>query len=176
MVVDSVSEGIVHQAAGPVLVLRGGEGAWPPARVVIGDASSADASRAAGLALRLGQLFDAPATLVAVLPELPGTNAKGEREEAIRQAEAALAERGAGLAERAGGRPRGVVATGEPAATLLGVAEEPPGPVLLAVGSRGLGPFARLRLGSVSTKVLHAARGPVLIVPHRPRGDDVPHS
>jgi nucleotide-binding universal stress UspA family protein len=34
---------------------------------------------------------------------------------------------------------------------------------LLAVGSRGLGAVDRARLGSVSTNVLRAARGPVLI-------------
>jgi nucleotide-binding universal stress UspA family protein len=33
------------------------------------------------------------------------------------------------------------------------------------VGSRGLGLARRLRLGSVSTKVLRAAGGPVLIYP-----------
>ena len=36
---------------------------------------------------------------------------------------------------------------------------------LLVVGSRGLGPLGRARLGSVSTKVLRAAKGPVLICP-----------
>jgi nucleotide-binding universal stress UspA family protein len=33
------------------------------------------------------------------------------------------------------------------------------------VGSRGLGLARRLRLGSVSTKVLRAAGGPVLVYP-----------
>jgi nucleotide-binding universal stress UspA family protein len=36
---------------------------------------------------------------------------------------------------------------------------------LLAVGSRGLGAIGRMRLGSVSTKVVHAAKGPVLVHP-----------
>ena len=36
---------------------------------------------------------------------------------------------------------------------------------LLAVGSRGLGPIQRARLGSVSTKILRAAKGPVLVSP-----------
>jgi nucleotide-binding universal stress UspA family protein len=36
---------------------------------------------------------------------------------------------------------------------------------LIAVGSRGLGKIGRARLGSVSTKVLQAARGPVLVYP-----------
>lgn len=36
---------------------------------------------------------------------------------------------------------------------------------LIAGGSRGLGLLERLRLGSVSTKVLRAATGPVLVSP-----------
>jgi hypothetical protein len=34
---------------------------------------------------------------------------------------------------------------------------------LIAVGSRGMGPIKRLALGSVSTKVVRAARDPVLV-------------
>ncbi len=37
---------------------------------------------------------------------------------------------------------------------------------LVAVGHRGLGTLGRMRLGSISTKVLRAARGPVLVHPH----------
>jgi nucleotide-binding universal stress UspA family protein len=33
------------------------------------------------------------------------------------------------------------------------------------VGNRGLGAIGRMRLGSVSTKVVHAAKGPVLVHP-----------
>jgi len=33
------------------------------------------------------------------------------------------------------------------------------------VGSRGLGAIGRMRLGSVSTKVVHATKGPVLVHP-----------
>jgi nucleotide-binding universal stress UspA family protein len=38
------------------------------------------------------------------------------------------------------------------------------------VGSRDLGVIGRMRLGSVSTKVVHAAKGPVLVHPP-PRGE-----
>jgi len=37
---------------------------------------------------------------------------------------------------------------------------------LIAVGSRGLGPINRIRLGSVSTRVVRAARDPVLVYSH----------
>jgi nucleotide-binding universal stress UspA family protein len=36
----------------------------------------------------------------------------------------------------------------------------------VAVGSRGRAGIIRTRLGSVSTKVVTAARGPVLVYPH----------
>ena len=56
---------------------------------------------------------------------------------------------------------------GTPAASLIEAAEEgAPERTLIAVGSRGLGAVQRLRVGSVSTKVLRASREPVLIV-HR---------
>ena len=37
----------------------------------------------------------------------------------------------------------------------------------IAVGSRGIGPIKRLALGSVSTKVVRAARDPVLVYSYR---------
>ena len=37
---------------------------------------------------------------------------------------------------------------------------------LIVVGSRGQGTVRRMALGSVSTKILRAAKGPVLIYPH----------
>src|SRR3712207_9215315 len=39
LVVGSVAEGVVSLAPCPVLVVRGGEAAWPPSRVVVGDRS-----------------------------------------------------------------------------------------------------------------------------------------
>ena len=55
---------------------------------------------------------------------------------------------------------------GDPAAILLEAAEEGVAEkTLVAVGSRGLDAMQRVRFGSVSTKVLHAAKGPVLVYP-----------
>ena len=49
--------------------------------------------------------------------------------------------------------------------TIQGIVEEDDEPALTAVGSRGLGAARRVMLGSVSTRILRAANGPVLIVP-----------
>jgi nucleotide-binding universal stress UspA family protein len=55
---------------------------------------------------------------------------------------------------------------GDAAASLMEAAEaDAPERTLLAVGSRDLGAIGRMRLGSVSTKVVHAAKGPVLVHP-----------
>ena len=161
----SVADGVVRGAACPVLVLRGGEAAWPPARVVIGDDGSPDALRAAELALRLARLLGAAALLVRVVPSPPQAQATGGDAEALRGAESLLAERATELAARTGGRAETRVVAGDAAAGLLAAAEAGGEPALLAVGSRGLGLLDRLRLGSVSTKLLHTARGPVLVAP-----------
>jgi len=52
----SVSEAVIHHSHWPVLVLHGGEDAWPPERVIFGDGS--EAARAAGdQARRWQELF-----------------------------------------------------------------------------------------------------------------------
>jgi nucleotide-binding universal stress UspA family protein len=56
-----------------------------------------------------------------------------------------------------------VVREGAPAATLL---EEAQDAELLVVGSRGLGGFRGLLLGSVGQQCAHHAPCPVVIVPH----------
>lgn len=60
----------------------------------------------------------------------------------------------------------GDVVQGHPADVLLRAAEDSD---LLVVGSRGLGGFKGMLLGSVSTQILHHAPCPVLVVRTRPR-------
>jgi len=50
-------------------------------------------------------------------------------------------------------------------ASLVNTAEARGENTLVVFGSRGMGPVKRLQLGSVSTKVLRAAEGPVLVYP-----------
>ena len=174
LLVGSVSEGIVHQAPCPVLVVRGGQGAWPPERVITGEDGSDPAKRAAELAAGIAKLFETDAVLVRAFENPPepiiGWSAQDRREldEALLLEERVLEERAREMEEVGVGRPETRLIETEPTLALLLVAEEnEEEKALIAVGSRGLGAAKRAMLGSVSTKVLRVARGPVLVVcPH----------
>jgi nucleotide-binding universal stress UspA family protein len=170
LLMGSVSESVVHGATFPVLVMRGGDEAWPPQRVVIGDDGSEEAREAGDLAARVGKSFDAKVLLVRAYPQLPEVDIEGRKvdarmvEDDMRREERALIGRAKEIEDSIGNKPRPVIAVGDPAAVLLESAgEDAAERTLVAVGSRGHGVARRLRLGSVSTKVLHAAEGPVLV-------------
>lgn len=172
LVVGSVSEGVVRGATCPVLVLRGGPDAWPPRRVVVGDDGSETAKDAGELAASIGGLFDAKGLLVQAYPRLPEIDAEGRgsnprtTDDELHREEKALENRAMGIEDALGVRLRIRIAVGDPAAILLEAAEEDVAETtLVAVGNRGLDAMQRIRFGSVSTKVLHAAKGPVLIYP-----------
>jgi nucleotide-binding universal stress UspA family protein len=177
LLVGSVSESIVHHAKCPVLVVRGGAKSWPPVRVVVGEDLSEDAHSAAKLGVTLGKLMKAETLLVHTyegMPPHPETLPQGDRElyeamveKHVRQVEPALEERAAELEDAYDVRPQVRVVPGESALVLSEIAEEGDGPSLLVVGSRGLGTSERIVLGSVSSKVLMAARGSVLVCPRR---------
>ena len=161
ILLGSNSEDIVHHAHLPVLVVRSGENVWPPTRVVAGDDFSEDARKAAMLAANLGNTFDAQMLLLHAVPQLK--QASGEA------LEAKLEERAGELEDLLPQRPQARVVAGDPAEVLLEAAQEGESPTLVAVGSRGLGPVGRLRLGSVSTGVIRAGPAAVLVYP--PAGD-----
>jgi len=161
MLVGSNSENIVHHAHRPVLVVRRGEDVWPPAWIVAGDDFSEDARKAANLAANLGNLFGARMLLLHAVARL---------QEPFGEAfEAKLEDRAGELEDILQQRPQTRIVAGDSAEVLIEAAQEEEGPTLVAVSSRGLGPVGRLRLGSVSTKVVRAALGAVLVYP--PAGD-----
>ena len=177
LLVGSVSESIVHHAKCSVLVVRGGAGSWPPVRVLIGEDLSEDARGAAKLGVTLGKLMEIETLLVHTyegMPPHPETLPQADRElyeamveKHLRQVEPALEERAAELEDAYDVRPQVRIVAGESAQVLSEIAEEGDGPSLLVVGSRGLGAGRRMLLGSVSSKVLRAASGPVLVCPRR---------
>ena len=176
LVMGSVSEGVVHHARCPVLVLRGGSESWPPNRVIVGEDGSKAARSAAFLAAGIGKLFGVAGLILRAYPKLPEMDLEGRTlnarmvDDELRREERMLEDRAAEIRDELGVRLRVRIDVGDPAARLLEAAEERDEGerTLLAVGSRGLGPIQRARLGSISTKVLRAAKGPVLVSPVRP--------
>ena len=172
LVTGSVSEDLVHRASCPVLIVRGRENAWPPAMVVVGDDGSEVAERTDILAAKIASLFGAEVVLVRAYKHPPepvgGWSAQGRREldEALRRRREDLEKRAEQLAALTHQRIGTRLTETKPAPAMSLVAgKRDEGRTLLAVGSRGLGALDRVLSGSVSTKVLRAAHGPVLIVP-----------
>ncbi|AHY48229.1 Universal stress protein family (plasmid) [Rubrobacter radiotolerans] len=178
LLMGSVSERVVQHASCPVLVLRDGEDLWPPARIIVADDGSEHALRAGRLGALVGGLYGARAMLAQVYPRaLESERSSGSPGAKIVAAELGRAEER--LLERArilepalkrhlGVRllpDRGSETIDGIATTLLEAAREAGESTLLALGSRGLGPLERVSMGSVSTKVVRAAPGPVLVCP-----------
>jgi nucleotide-binding universal stress UspA family protein len=170
LLLGSVSIAVAAHAHCPVVVVRRHR-SWagsPPVRpVVVGVDSSATSARAVGFAFDQASRLGAP--LVAVhgweLPTMIGQVPpwRPAEIEELRVAEKVLvSESLAGHAERypdVDVRP--LVLPGAPAHVLLAAAEDAQ---LLVLGSRGMGGFRGLLLGSVSQAVLHHATCPVAVV------------
>ncbi|MDP9474464.1 MAG: universal stress protein [Actinomycetota bacterium] len=172
LITGSVSEHVVHRASCPVLVICGGEGAWPAARVIVADDGSGPARKAGDLAAKIANLFGAEVVVVRAYEHPPepvgGWSAQDRREldEALWRNRRDLKVRAEQLEEIAPCRPKTRLIKSKAAAAINLVAEEgEERQTLFAVGSRGLRAPERALFGSVSTAVLRAADGPVLIVP-----------
>jgi nucleotide-binding universal stress UspA family protein len=172
ILMGSQSEEIVHHAQVPVLVLGGPDGSWPPARILIGEDFSDDARKAGELAAAIGKLYGAGGLIVYSHPDLPEIPPGETRSAAVRNLldmrerdENMLDDRARVLERFLGANPEVRLSGDYPAKVLLDASQEV-SPTLIAVGSRGRAGIARTRLGSVSTKVVTAAHGPVLVYPH----------
>lgn len=167
----SVSDGVAHHATRSVLVLRGGEHAWPPSRIVVGVDLHEESKGAAKLGVGLGKLLEVEVHLVLAYPRFPQFStqrvaARSEAwssEEGVRRAQAALEDLAAELETEKGGALRSRAVVGDAATAILEAAEEGSERSLILTGGRDLGQLVRIRLGSVSSDVLRAAGGPVLI-------------
>lgn len=137
-------------------------------RILVGVDGSEDSRRALEWAAELAGPIDAEVVAVHALGLLehlePGADpvpSAPHRDEI----EAAFEERWcAPLAERPGVRARRVIEDGPPAMVLLRLADQEEVD-LVVVGSRGVGGFDELLLGSTSTQVTHHARVPVTVIP-----------
>ena len=137
-------------------------------RILVGVDGSDDSRRALAWAADLATRLDAEVVAVHALGLLdrlePGREpvpTASHRDEIVRVFEQ---EWCAPLHEAPGLRSRTVVEDGPPAMVLLRLAGQ--GDVdLVVVGSRGIGGFDELQLGSTSTQVMHHAPVPVTVIP-----------
>ena len=147
LLLGSVSEALVHHAACPVLVVRGGEGAWPPQRIVVGDDGSEAARGAGELAESISGPFVAGMVLVRAQPiaSRPPDLPDSEREtydrlpsEDKQRGMKELEERAAEVTRDLGIRPEVRLLMGEEATAAILAASGEDASTLVAVGSRGL--------------------------------------
>src|SRR5215210_2717806 len=130
MFVGSVSEGVVHHARFPVLVVCGGEECWPPERIVAGDDGSRSAELAAALAGGIGAACGAEGVLVRAYRNPPhpiggwGAGHRRKLAEARSKAEGDLNERAEALGAVMGGRPGARLVDADATLALLQVARE----------------------------------------------------
>lgn len=177
-VLGTVSRQMVEQTPCPVLVVRDRTSAPGGGEVIVGVDGSPGSDRALDWALRRASASRAPVHAVRTWAPLrmPVLKAVGwsasqggevqgrhEQEEAQGQLDRALERRPL---------PPGVAAhasalEGSPAGRLV---EAAAGAELLVVGSRGMGGFARMLMGSVSTQCAEHATCPVVVVPSERRG------
>jgi nucleotide-binding universal stress UspA family protein len=172
LITGSVSEGVVHRASYPVLVVCGGEGAWPVGRVVVADDGSGPARRAGDLAAEIASLSGSEVVVVRAYEHPPepvgGWSAQDRREldEVFLRNRRDLKKRAEQLEGIVRCRPKTRLIKSKAAPAINSVTEKGEGgQTLFATGSRGLGAPKRVLLGSVSTAVLRRANGPVLVVP-----------
>ncbi len=171
LIAGSVSERVVHRASCPVLIVCGGT-SWPAGRVVVADDGSGPARKAGDLAAEIANLSGAEVVVVRAYEHPPepvgGWSAQDRREldEVLLRNRRDLKKRAEQLEEIVRCRPKTRLIKSKAAPAMNLVAEEGEGErTLFAIGSRGLGAPKRALLGSVSTAVLRAADGPVLVVP-----------
>ena len=159
LALGSVSTGLAHRSHCPVLIVREGEEAWPPDRVLVGYGSFEDTERAGLLGTSLARALGVRVELVGV--ESDG----GDAEEKLREVERALEFRADEIEKAVGLRPRVRPAVGEVAQTVLGINAEGEKPALLSFGSKVLGGAGRVLVGEALDQILSKSRGPILITP-----------
>jgi nucleotide-binding universal stress UspA family protein len=151
----------------PVLIVRGGEGSWPPAQVIVGFDNTSGAKCAARFAATMAHLYkDLPIELVEANAELSvaADRLLGPDDEEHIDSES-LYEYARSLDTIAGRTVETAVVVGDPADALNATGSQRPDTKLIVVGSRDLGAVRRFLLGSVSTKLLHSGHTSLLVVP-----------
>lgn len=143
--------------------------------ILVGVDGSGHSQRALEWAAREAALRHAPLTVLTVFQAVAGFwggTLNYPEDEALTQGarEAVQAETDKVLAGFRDSRPESVAVRavkGMPAEEIVNAGKDAD---MIVLGSRGSGGFGQLRMGSVSTQVVHHAHVPVVILPHADRG------
>ena len=163
ILIGSVSQALLHAMPAAVLIAR--EPVSRPVRVLLATDGSSHSLAAVSYLARFPLPADARVAVLAVCDDRIGLQASEERTWASEATDIALE------ALAADGRDATpIIRHGDPKREILAAAREL-GSDLLVTGSRGLGGFAGLVLGSVSRALAKAAPCSVLVVPSRPEAD-----
>jgi nucleotide-binding universal stress UspA family protein len=174
----SVSSGVLHHAPCSVLIVRGENALRNPAgfeHILLASDGSEGARRGTSVAMAMAQKFVASLTVLNVFKPVPflfvavqadgseGANGglQPERYAAHLLDSVRQITQGSALEARVQWDIK--QEEGHPAETIVRIAEEKPSDMII-IGSRGLGGFAEMLLGSVSNYVAHHANCPVLVV------------
>ena len=175
LLLGSVSSGVLHHASCPVLIVRGDYdpgNAGTFQNIVLASDGSAGARKAALVAVNMAQKFGTSLTVLNVSVDLSSVDLPGEEEAqagdmtasmyAMRQLE--LVRQSVNeVAKDTGVYCSYIQKSGHPYEVIARFIEDHK-PDVIVLGSRGLGGFAQMLVGSVSYSVAHHASCPVLVV------------
>ncbi|MET7301032.1 universal stress protein [Embleya sp. NPDC005575] len=162
----SIAVPVSAHAPCPVAVVRGPEPAAGVApTVVVGVDGSAGSEPAVGYAFQTASLRGAALRTVLVRPPTPDMVAAFGSESEVEEALIRLSESLAGWSEKYPDVPvERVTILGH---RVRGLADAAQDALCLVVGSRGVGNFRGMLLGSVTHGLIHHAPGPLVIVPRQ---------
>lgn len=170
LLLGSVSQHCLHHATGPIAIVRTPEGGTredDDGRIIVGVDGSNTSRRALRWAAEEARLRQAPLQVVMTwhtpyVGGLPYAGTGFDPSILERDARKTLDEVVDGVDKTDIPRVDRTLKLGDAATSLLTTAKDAS---LLVVGSRGLGGFTGLLLGSVSHHVAHHATGPVVFIP-----------
>jgi nucleotide-binding universal stress UspA family protein len=171
----SVSSGVLHHASCPVLIVHGDNAPCGTAgfkNILLASDGSPCAQRAAQIAVEMAQKFGNTLTVLNVYEELSAVSVPGTEDSLIGDTDMErysaqwleyVAQPVRAFAKEAGVHCTFAQEGGKPDVVIKRFANLH-NVDLIVLGSRGLGGYARMIIGSVSNRVVHHANCPVLVV------------
>lgn len=163
----SVAGEVAATSETPVLIMRGSGDIWPPTHVILADDGSSDAWSAALLGVRIAELYAIPARLLSAFPRPPIALAidREMQDEVIRYIEAIMQTRAEQVEAATGYRPSTRAVLADPADAISASLTTGEKRGLATVGRHGRRQGRSDKPGTVASKVIQHAPGPVLVSP-----------